>query len=297
MKRTAGAGGNVEEGDDKRQKGNESYFDKLPNELAKYRRSKSTFSLPQCESKLLESSLQVFTVCNYSEKDLSDTKVGTVQNMYQKGIIEKLNKKIVLEQGAVRTFMKMDGNGDGSVSMDEFCNFLKLDKTDEDVIELFELFDEDNDGVISGEEFHSMMNDAQLNRQDLYQKLNRMIEDQDPEVTIESVNKIVARFNTQKDKVSEVNQSAFKAVKKAMKEVDLSSELKIFLENLWQKPKEELDMFANFFKIGALFTSFIKDGNPEELTYPEKEISQFFQLKQKEMEGVKLTLLDSQDLL
>ena len=121
-----------------------------------------------------------------------------------------------------------------------------------------------------------------------------MIAEFNPPITIDTLNAIVSMFNAQQQSANSTNIHAFLSVKSAIKDVNLPSDLRQFLDSLRKKTAEELDTYEYFFHIGSLFTKFLKEGNPDELSFQEKQLFKYFTLKQKEMESIPLTLADSQ---
>merc|ERR1712028_283002 len=72
-------------------------------------------------------------------------------------IVERLKEKLVQSRSSVRAaFRKMDGDGSGALTMDEFrevCKLHNFNLSDQELISLMRKFDKDFDGVVRYDEF------------------------------------------------------------------------------------------------------------------------------------------------
>jgi len=244
---------------------------------------------------LVQKAGDAYKILVNNEKDLENKKADGITDDVKRFYLAQLKKKAQLA-GDVQTFLKADANDDQGLSLNEFCNLLNVTADDEDAMGLFNLFDANHDGSIDMEEFLEMMRDPNAKRQQLYAKLNDMIAEFVPPITIDTLNAIVSMYNAQQQSANSTNIHAFLSVKSAIKEVNLPSDLRQFLDSLRKKTAEELEMFEKFFYIGSAFTKFLKEGNADELSFQDKQLFEYFTIKQRAMNNVPLTLLSlSQD--
>ena len=205
-------------------------------------------------------------------------------------------KKKGLIGGDVQTFLNADANSDQHLNLDEFCGILNVSTDDEDAKELFNLFDQNGDGNIDMEEFLEMLRDPDIKKRQLYENFDDVIQEFSPPISIDTLNTLVSMYNSQQQSANSTNIHAYKSVKSAINEVNLPKELRTFLDSLRKKTAEELEMFEKFFYIGSAFTKFLKEGNADELSFQDKQLFEYFTIKQRAMNNVPLTLLSlSQD--
>lgn len=242
---------------------------------------------------LVSKASDAYTYLINDEKDLENKRAESITDEIKRLYLLQLKKKGMVG-GDVQTFLKADKNNDQVLSLSEFCQALGADEDDDDAVGLFNLFDANHDGSIDMEEFLDMMRDPLSKKQQLYTKLNDVIAEVDPPITIDTLNAIVSMYNAQQQGANSTNIHAYQSVKSAIKEVNLPSDLRLFLDSLRKKSADELETYEKFFHIGSLFTKFLKDGNYDELTFQEKQLFKYFTIKQKEMENIPLTLADSQ---
>jgi len=252
-------------------------------------------ALDETSKQVLQKISSAYKILIKDEKELENKKIESITDEMKRLLLNKI-KKMGRVGGDVQTFIKADENSDHLLCLNEFCKMLGVDSNDEDATELFNLFDQNGDGDIDMEEFLDMMRDPGIKQRQLYENFDDVIEEFSPPISIDTLNTLVSMYNSQQQSANSTNIHAYRSVKAAINEVNLPRELRTFLDSLREKTAEELEMFEKFFYIGSAFTKFLKEGNADELSFQDKQLFEYFTIKQRAMNNVPLTLLSlSQD--
>ena len=252
-------------------------------------------ALDDTSKQVLQKASDAYKISIKDEKDLENKKIESITDEMKRLCSIQLKRK-GLVGGDVQTFLKADANSDQVLSLSEFCSILNVRPDDEDAMELFNLFDGNGDGNIDMDEFLEMLRDPDIKKRQLYENFDDVISEIKPEIAVDTLNTLVSMYNSQQQSANSTNIHAYKSVKAAISEVQLPKDLRTFLDSLRKKSSEELEVFEKFFHIGSAFTKFLKEGNADELSFQDKQLFEYFMMKQKTMSSVQLTLV-SQDSL